>query len=172
MIKRAAAAMLLAALGGLTACASAPDVDLPEIQDLSFMLGSWSSGRGDLEVRIEFFMKSEHRMAGTTQIFSDDRLAYFEESRIEFNPLDVRLHVVTKNGAPRSLTLGEHGQDFAVFENSRGDGLQRIEYRKAAAGALDVTIQGLTEGRPFQRRWEMQRPTFRDRGGPLTIGIK
>jgi hypothetical protein len=50
--------------------------------------------------------------------------------------------------------------------------LQRIEYRKAAAGALDVTIQGLTEGRPFQRRWEMQRPTFRDRGGPLTIGIK
>lgn len=132
---------------------AAQDKEVPDLGKLSWMVGSWSDRKGDVDSEEHWIAPKGGVMLGLARTVRGDKGAFFEFLRIARTSSRFSYFASPQGRPATEFPLLELGDKKVVFENLKHDFPQRISYWLAADGALHARIEGEVKGKKRQQEW-------------------
>ena len=153
LVSRMAATVLVVVGAAGAAPIAATEANDASLQDLRWMVGSWTGTAGDLATEEIWIEPKGGMMLGLHRDVGPSSPTFFEYLRIERRRSGVVYIASPRGEETTEFALVRSGTEEAVFENLTHDFPQRIIYRRQG-DLMVVRIEGDDSGELRAREWE------------------
>ena len=122
-----------------------------EIKQLSWLVGSWSSSKGDAETDEHWIEPKGGMMLGLNRTTRGEK-ASFEYMRLQQENGTIIFYASPSGQSAVPFKLKSLGENTVVFENVKNDFPQRIYYHRKQ-DRLHAAIEGNIKGEPKRIEW-------------------
>ena len=138
-------------LGFLFSCSTAEE---NKLDDLSWILGEWSSVSGN-EILIENWQKNSDTVyVGEAFFITSSDTISTEELKIVYRNEDIYYIALPSGQATTEFKLTRQKENEAMFENPDHDFPKKILYRRISSDSLSVKIEGVINGRQRMKEFK------------------